>query len=115
MPVACTAVSMRSACRPLLLQAVRALPSACLPPAAALSRPRLRPRPFRRADITSKDVASDPQLCSNPPCCPGRRSPARLVAAWRAICCAPVQLKSSCQWQPVGPADDGAWEDSDTA
>ena len=44
------------------------------------------------ADITTKDISAGYKLQSEPPCS-GRRSPANLLRAWRAVCCGPVRWK----------------------
>jgi hypothetical protein len=60
---------------------------------------------FLPADITTKDLLTDRQLCRSAPCCPGTRSPAQLLAAWQRVCCGPVLLRKQHTWRPL-PAED---------
>ena len=45
-------------------------------------------------DVTTKDLLRDARLWSDPPCCPGGRSPARLVRGLWKRCFAPLRLRS---------------------
>eukprot|EP00879_Flechtneria_rotunda_P019719 GHRR01020720.1.p1 GENE.GHRR01020720.1~~GHRR01020720.1.p1 ORF type:complete len:176 (+),score=40.19 GHRR01020720.1:770-1297(+) len=53
-------------------------------------------------DITTKELVSDKHLWHNPPCRPGSRSPARLLQAWRTLCCGPIRFRQHQHvWQAV--------------
>eukprot|EP00878_Enallax_costatus_P024924 GHUV01026629.1.p1 GENE.GHUV01026629.1~~GHUV01026629.1.p1 ORF type:complete len:266 (+),score=40.75 GHUV01026629.1:503-1300(+) len=60
-------------------------------------------------DITTKDLLTDKHLCSDPPCCPGTRSPMNLLQSWRAMCCSPIAYRPYHGWRRL-PTDDAAAE-----
>ncbi|GBF89059.1 palmitoyltransferase [Raphidocelis subcapitata] len=59
---------------------------------------------FFALDITTKDLLRNSRLCTNPPCCPGGRSPTRLARGLFARCCAPIRWRA----RPLRGSDDGS-------